>query len=398
MLAPGMSTEEANDALTRLIGADALARLDAPLGEAAGLPNAAFTSEAFFALEQARLFARSWLLAGFAHQIPDAGDIVPVEVAGAPVILVRTTDGGVRGFHNVCRHRGARLVSEPCAARRDIVCPYHAWTYDLDGRLVARPYFGGKEAAEQDLPASPGIALAPVRTACWLDMIFVDLSGRAAPLEDHLAPVTARLDGYDLSTLGHAGSLAFDVAANWKFACENFIETYHVFSAHPALARFAPMKQRSAGGHEAACFFNEYRFVAPEAGRGADLPHYPGLADDKRDRGAWFLLFPTLGIEIWPDQFTLFRVIPEAPEHTREEIHVYLMGEAATAPAYADARAEVLEMWRALNAEDIGLLENLQAGRRSPGYHGGLYSPAWEEPVRHFARLVVRSILEEPGP
>ena len=398
MLAPGMSTEEARDALARLVGADALARLDAPLGEAAGLPNAAFTSDAFFALEQARLFARTWVLAGFAHQIPDPGDIVPIEVAGAPVILVRGADGGVRGFHNVCRHRGARLVSEPCAGRRDIVCPYHAWTYDLDGRLVARPYFAGKEAAEQDLPATPGIALAPVRTARWLDMIFVDLSGRAPPLDVHLAPVTARLDGYDLSTLRHAGSLDFDVAANWKFACENFVETYHVFSVHPGLARFAPMKKRGAGGHEAACFFNEYRFLAPEAGRGTGLPHYPGLADDKRDRGGWFLLFPNLGIEIWPDQFTLFRVIPEAPDRTREEIHVYLMAEAAAEPAYADARAEVFEMWRALNAEDVGLLEMLQAGRRSPGYDGGRYSPAWEEPVRHFARLVVQSILEEPGP
>ncbi len=109
-------------------------------------------------------------------------------------------------------------------------------------------------------------------------------------------------------------------------------------------------------------------------------------------------MFPNLGIEIWPDQFTLFRVIPEAPDRTREEIHVYLMGEAAVEPGYADARAEVLEMWRALNAEDIGLLETLQAGRRSPGYDGGRYSPAWEEPVRHFARLVVESILEEPGP
>ena len=117
----GMSAEAANDALTRLIGAEALARLDAPLGEAAGMPNAAFTSEAFFALEQARLFARTWLLAGFAHEIPDPGDIVPVTVAGTPVILVRGADGGVRGFHNVCRHRGTRLVSEPCAGRRDIV-------------------------------------------------------------------------------------------------------------------------------------------------------------------------------------------------------------------------------------------------------------------------------------
>ena len=398
MLTPAMSTEEARDALALLVGADALARLDAPLDEAAGLPNAAFTSDAFFALEQTRLFARTWVLAGFDHDIPDAGDIVPVEVAGAPIILLRSADGAVRGFHNVCRHRGTRLVSAPCAGRRDIVCPYHAWTYDLDGQLVARPYFAGKEAAEQDLPATPGIALAPVRIAQWLDMIFVDLSGRAAPLADHLAPVTARLDGYDLSMIGHAGCLAFDVAANWKFACENFIETYHVFAAHPKLARFAPMKTRGAGDYEAGCFFNEYRFPAPEAGRGADLPHYPGLADDKKNRGAWFLLFPNLGIELWPDQFTLFRVTPEAPDRTREEIHVYLMGDAAASPAYADARNDMFEMWRALNAEDVGLLELLQAGRRSPGYDGGLYSPAWEAPVRQFARLVVQSILEEPGP
>ena len=155
MPTPAMSTEEARDALARLVGADALARLDAPLDEAAGLPNAAFTSDAFFALEQTRLFARTWVLAGFDHDIPDAGDIVPVEVAGAPVILVRSADGAVRGFHNVLPPPGyaAGLGALRWSPRHRLPIP----CLDLRPRRPTRraALFAGKEAAEQDLPRRP---------------------------------------------------------------------------------------------------------------------------------------------------------------------------------------------------------------------------------------------------
>lgn len=380
------------DRLSALVGAEALDRIAADIEQAAGLPNQAFTTEAFYALEQQRLFPRTWVLAGFGREIPEPGDIAPVEVAGAPILLLRSQDGTARAFHNVCRHRGSRLLAEPCRGRKRITCPYHAWAYDLGGTLVARPYFAGSSPREQALPGSAQDNLVPVRTAEWLDLIFVNLSGNAPALEAHIRPMVELLAPYDLSALRHAGTLAFEVEANWKLACENYIETYHVFAAHPKLARFVPMKHRGAGGFDGPCLYNAYRFPAPEPGRGSGLPYYPGLAEDLHSQGLWFLLFPTLGIEVWPDQFAVFRVIPVGPERTREEIHVYLMGEAATAPRHTAGRQRVLDMWRDLNHEDIGLLENLQAGRHSPSYAGGVFSPHWEAACLHFARLVVAGL------
>ena len=387
-------TEHRNAPDLPLAAADweALERVERDLGEAAGLPNRCFTSQAFLDRENERLFARTWVLAGFDHELPEPGDVVPCVAAGQPIVLCRARDGSLRAFHNACRHRGARLVAEPCKRPQRIACPYHAWTYDFDGTLIARPYFAGTDPKAQDLPAGPELNLVPVRVETWRDLIFVNLSGDAPPLAAHMAPIDEKLAGYDLKALRYAGKVEFEVAANWKFACENFAENYHVFAAHPKLSKFVPQAERTPGQFEGHCFFNGYRFKAGEEGRGGALPHYPGLSAEQEHEGLWMLLFPTLGIEIWPDQFALFRVIPLAPDRIREEIHVYLIGEAADSPAWAEARAAVFEMWRSLNEEDVKLLEALQAGRRSDSYQGGVFSPYWEAPTLDFARLVARAV------
>jgi choline monooxygenase len=382
--------------LADLLGAEALARVDEPIETATGLPNAAYTSEAFLELENERLFARTWVLAGFAHDLPDPGDAVPVSVAGKPVLLVRQKDGAVRAFHNVCRHRGARLLSEPCKGRSSLTCPYHAWRYTLDGKLAARPHFHGANKHDVIEGGDAELGLAPLRSGQWFDLIFVDLSGEAPPLEEHLAPMTRRLAGYDLSVLRHAGHLTFEVEANWKLVHENFIEPYHVFAVHPGLLRFAPMDIRRPTAFEGPCFYNDYHYPAPEDGRGSeDLPHYPGLTGDLAQRGLWFHFFPSLDIELWTDQFAVFQVTPLSPGRTREDIHVYLIGEAAESEAYAEARQKVLDMWDGLNAEDITVLEMLQAGRHSPGFDGGRLSPYWDGAPHHFARLVADALRAE---
>ena len=319
--------------LESLIGQEAIDAVLAPIGEARGFPNLAYTSEDFYRLEQEKIFARSWVLAGFGSEIPQSGDMAPASVAGMPVLLLRDKAGEIRAYHNACRHRGARLLAAPCKRRSRITCPYHAWTYDFEGQLVARPYFDGKEAKLQDLPADPSFNLIPVRTALWHDLVFVNLSGTAPAFEDFLAPLAARLAPYDVGALRHAGVLKFELNCNWKFACENYIENYHVFAAHPRLLNFVPMAARNPGGWQELCFYNDYRFAEPEEGRGLNLPHYPDLPEDRRNLGFWSLLFPTLGFEVYPDQFAVFRVIPEGPHKTREEIHIYLMEEAAAGAA-----------------------------------------------------------------
>jgi choline monooxygenase len=383
MSAVRISDRDAREALERLIGAETLARIEAPLDQATALPNAAYISDEFLRLENERLFARTWTLAGFAHRIPDPGDAVPVTVAGLPIVLLRNREGEIRAFHNVCRHRGARLVAQPCKGRPALTCPYHAWSYDLEGRLVARPHYHGPKQHERIKGGDAAQGLSPVRCGQWHDLIFVN---------NYLAPLTARLEGYDLAALRHAGCVTFEVAANWKLAYENYIEPYHVFAVHPRLIRFAPMEIREPSKTEGLLFHNEYRFPEAEAGRGQGLPYYPGLSEDLKQRGVWFQLFPALGIEIYPDQFTLLHVTPLGPERAREEIHIYLVGEAATSEEHREARQGVIDTWRDLNEEDVTILERLQEGRHSSGFDGGRLSPYWDEATRHFAHLVVEGI------
>jgi choline monooxygenase len=393
-----MSDREARSKLDAILGPEAISRLEGPVETAAALPNAAYTSAAFLELENARLFARTWMLAGFAHEIPEPGDVRPTNVAGEPVILVRCRDGEIRAFHNVCRHRGSRLVAEPCQGRKTLVCPYHAWTYGLDGRLLTRPHFHGPGAHDIVEPGNGDGAkwgLKPVRTALWRDLVFADLSGSAPPLEEHLKPMTERLAGYRLDALGYAGKLEFEIKANWKLIHENFIENYHVFAVHPKLTDFVPMERRNPSSHDGYCLWNDYRFPQPEPGRGEGLPYYPDLPEDLADRGLWFHFFPCLDIELWPDQFAVFRVTPLGPTRTREEIHVYLIGEAAQSERYRDGRQGVFDMWRELNREDIAVLENLQAGRASSAFDGGCFSPHWEAANHHLCRLVVEGIARE---
>ena len=384
-----LSQVNGGQVLAELIGHEAIARIGRPLPEAAGLPNLAYTSAEFLRLENERLFAHSWVLAGLESDLAEPGDVLPCQAAGAPVILLRDRDGVLRAFHNVCPHRGTRLIDQRCSGRATLTCPYHAWSFELSGRLRARPHYhgGGKHDVVKPDAEAPG--LAPVRVETWLGMIFVNLSGDAPPLEQHLAPLLAELEGYDLTALRYAGSLSFEVGANWKLAYENYIEPYHVFALHPRLCAFVPMDLRRPSRFDGRLFANEYRYPVAEEGRGEGLPHYPGLPDGWDRRGLWFHLFPTISLEIYPDQLAVFLVTPLGSERCREDIHIYLIGDAADGPTYEAQRRAVFETWHDLNGEDLAILEKLQAGRHSPGFSGGRFSPYWDGASHHFARLVV---------
>ena len=364
-----------------------LARFDAAAGEGSGLPNRCYTCADWLRAENERIFARTWMLAGFCHDVPGMGDACPVEVAGMPLLVLRDREGAVRVFHNVCRHRGAAMVAAPCRDRQLLTCPYHGWAYGLDGRLRARPHFYGGGRHDSDPgPDAPG--LVPVRHALWHDLVFVDISGEAPPFEEHWQPFAGRTAGYDFTALRHAGRLDFDVKGNWKLIYENFYDTYHVPSVHPKLEEFKPLATRRAVETEGPWFHNTYRIEKPQQGRGIGMPFYPGLDEEGARTGWFFHLFPTTAIQIWPDQLAVFQLHALAPDRTVEHIHMYFVGEAATDPAYAESRQSVFDMWNELNTEDFEIVENMQGARRSPGFDGGVLSPYWDGATQHFSRLV----------
>ena len=366
-----------------IAGAYALEALDGPVGSTSALPNVCYTSAAWQKLEFERLFARSWFVAGFVQDVPLPGDAMPIEAFGMPLLVLRDLDGGIRVFHNVCRHRRAILVSGKRTRLRELACPDHGWTYDLDGSLKRCPHADGG-GRHHDAPG-----LTAIRSEVWHHWVFVNLDGEAPALEDYLAPAEDLVRGYDLRAARHAGTVHFEIAANWKLALENYIEPYHVFSAHPRLHAFVPMSERMPSRIDRHVMWNRYLFRASEPGRGEGLPHFPNLSAEAARQGVWFILPTAFGVEVYPDHVASFHVAPVAPDRCRERIDVYLVGEAATSPEWADGRQAVLDMWKELNHEDIGLVESMQRGRTSPAYDGGCLSAYWDEAPLHLSRMVV---------
>ncbi len=364
-----------------------LAALHRPAGEARGLPGAAYTDQDFFDWERERLFARSWVCAGVGAELPAVGDQRPVTVAGRPILLLRDEAGAVRAYHNVCRHRGVELVDQPAKGKR-VVCPYHAWSYGLDGALLRTPNAGGPgvhacEGLERD-----ALGLVPVRTDMWADFIFVDISGKAPLLEDWLAPMTERWQAYDLSLLRHGGHLDFELGANWKLALENALEYYHLPMIHPALNSYSPIEKHAfelSGDRFIGAISTNYRCAEVA---GTRLPVFPDLDPALAEKGDYPVVFPNLFLGIQSDHLFALVITPEGPARTHERFHLYYVGDAALGPDYQPVREAVTERWREINGEDVAIIERLQRGHASPGFDGGFLSPVQDHATHHFLKMV----------
>jgi choline monooxygenase len=366
-------------------------RLDKTATDGSALPNLAYTCQDFYRLEQQTLFRDTWVFAGFAHRCEHVGDMLPVEVAGQPIVLVLAEDRVIRAFHNVCRHRGAQLVNEPRNGRK-FLCPNHSWSYSLTGKLIARPHFHGGERHDVNQDACHRADLVEIRCVTWHDWVFINLSGDAEDFADSVAPILRVLGGYDLTAMRFSESLEFDINANWKLPMENFIEPYHVFSCHPWLNDFVGMGEREPPRFEEKVLLCGYRFKQVDPARGGQLPWFPNLPPEKHDRGDWFVLFPNFAFEIFPDQVDVFIATPTGVERCRETIALYFVGAGAEAEEYRAAREDVVRNWHDLNQEDIGIIERMQVGRSSDGFNGGVLSPFWDPVQQHFARLMKDAI------
>ncbi len=387
---------EAYQKIEAIIGKDGIQQAFAPIDQISGLPNSAYHSSAWFDLEMDRVFRRNWVFATTDGELSRPGTIKPLEVGGTPILMVRDREGTVRGFHNTCRHRGTELVSEVCRQPL-LTCPYHAWTYRLDGTILSRPHFHRADETETFSPDGDSrFNLYPVRTASWNGCHFVDLSGHSPPLLDWLAPMLRRTSVYDLTLIRWIGKKSYTIQGNWKFVLENYMEGYHVFCAHPRLLDHAPMSVRWQGEWTEHVFYNDYVASSITTGRGEGLPHYPNLSDENRRRGAWFTVFPNFAAEVYADQFVVLATFPMAPDRTCEELHFFVVGdEAQNRDEFSGARNHLKDMWNKLNLEDVDLLERLQRGRRSKAFTGSWMSPAWEGPSHQFSQKIVEAICRK---
>ncbi|NKB86801.1 MAG: Rieske 2Fe-2S domain-containing protein [Acidobacteria bacterium] len=347
------------------------AELDAvrrPVAEATNLPGGLYVEPAVFALEQESIFAKSWICAGRVDDLSEAGAFMTTEIAGRSVLLVRGEDGAVRGFHNVCRHRGACLVQTDCGTARSFRCNYHGWTYGSDGGLLAAPLMDERPGFDKN-----DHGLAGVRTEVWGGFVFVNLDPGATELSDAMAGFPD-LSRYDLENLRRGHEVSYDVQANWKVLCENYSECYHCALVHPQLNRVTDY--RSGGNSFEGPGFNGGPMMLAEGFTTMSTtgerrhPVIEGVGDEET-RVHYLHFYPSFLIALLPEYVLLHRVQPDGPGRSRVSCE-WFYPESTLAQSDFDASEEI-EFWDVTNRQDWGLCEMVQQGAASrlrPGpYH-----------------------------
>jgi phenylpropionate dioxygenase-like ring-hydroxylating dioxygenase large terminal subunit len=361
------------------------ANVSVPFAQARAMPKSVYTSPEFLALEQERIFRRDWLCAGRAEALPEPGDYMTMQIAGEPVIVLRDRDGTIRAMSNVCRHRMSTLL-EGRGNVRSIVCPYHAWTYNLDGTLRGAPAMGLNEGY-----CKSDIRLPQVRAEVWQGWIMVTLNPGAPSPAAVLEDVDALVGYLDMASYRETFRQEFRWATNWKVLAENFMESYHLPVCHNGtIGGTVDLNQMTCPeGHDA---FN-YHWIIKNNSLPLTLAHPSNttLQGDRR-RITWLLsVYPSLLITLTPGYFWYLSLTPDGPGHVN-----VLYGGGMSADWVADPEAEThLNTLRvlldAVNEEDKGCTERvyrgLCAGLSEPGPLSHLERPNFE-----FAQWIARRV------
>jgi choline monooxygenase len=386
------------------ISPERLQRVLLPIGAARGLPNAAYTSSEHFRHERDAVIGRTWAGCAFTDAIPQRPFAQPLDFMGLPLLITRDRQGELSVFHNVCSHRGMKLVPEPTEVSGLISCRYHCWSYTTHGELKRTPHIGGINQHTCAGFDNAEHGLKAVRSAVFMGILFVNLSGDALEFGRHIAPLRSRAG----ALLGERGwsqlrpglthsQLTLEVHGNWKLAVENYCESYHLPWLHPSLNSYSRLEDH-------LCFLEcedfcgqtslAYR-LSDVAGTG--LPRFEDWPQDRTHVAEYPALYPNVLLGFHADHVFAVILTPLGVDLTREELRILYVGDGATADAYTGCRAATLAAWRGVFGEDVLAVEGMQQGRASPGYQGGVFSPVMDLPTHHFHRWVASRLMARAG-
>jgi len=317
-----------------------------------------------------RIFARQWLLAGREAQLAEPGDYLTQRIGSESVLVVRGRDGALRAFYNVCRHRGSELCAAE-AGRFDqaIRCPYHAWTYGLDGTLRGVPYLRGVEAFPKR-----ELSLYPVSLATWGGFIFIRLAAEGAALLEGLGALPERAQPYPLAGLRTAARAERIVEANWKILVENFMECYHCPGVHPELCDLVPL-YRSGDVDASEDTPPDFRDAVVTATRSGTTrrPLFAGVRDRARQQYHAELVLPNLLLYLFPDYVCARTLWPLTPVRTRV-VSEWLFERETTSRSDFDP-GDAVEFMNLLGAQDWSVCEGVQRGITSRAHRHGFLMP-----------------------
>ena len=341
-------------------------------GEARTLPQECYTDPDFFRREMEAIHFDMWLAAGRTEQIKKPGDFFVCEIANAGIIVLRDDANAIRAFHNTCRHRGTLLCAVGHGALPGrIQCPYHAWTYRLDGTLASAPHMEKVEGFRES-----DHSLAPVRTAEWDGHIFINLSPHPIPFEEHLAGLREKFRPWRMEQLALVERRVYDVAANWKLIIQNYSECLHCPIAHPQLQKNShymsgdndPPGATILGGRMDLRDGIATLTMSGQTSRNV----LPGLSADDRRHVYYYCLLPNFLLNLHPDYMLTFTLWPRAVDRTQIVCEWHFHPDEVATPGFDPKDA--LEFWEITNRQDWELSDRAQKGISSKGYQPGPYS------------------------
>lgn len=360
------------------------------------LPSSWYLNRELFLLEREHIFMREWLCVGREEQVAEPGSHRVLDLYGESILLLRNGEGQLRAFYNVCRHRGARLCpaedSEPgrhgarlgggVMGSRSIMCPYHAWSYDLDGHLQRAPHL----SAETDINFAD-YSLYPVAVANWGGFVFVHLTPDEAP--DFLAQIATTIEQfqrYPLADLRIGHSISYEVDANWKVICENYNECYHCGPVHPELCEIVPAFKQGGGADldwERGIPHREGAVTFTASGTTVRRM-FPGLNADEQVRHKGDLVYPNLFLSAASDHVAVFVLQAKGANQTLIDCHFLFEPYELDKPDFDPSDA--VDFWHKVNCQDWAICERVQQGMSSRVHQAGIFSPMedWNLDIRRY--------------
>ena len=374
-----------------------------PIEKAHGLPNECYLNNDYLEFEKEKIFKNNWTMIGVASSVPNPGDAKPFNLLGIPILIVRNKENEVKVFHNVCSHRGFKLVDQECKLKNVIRCPYHSWSYDFNGKLTVTPHIGGLGKHEVEGFDKNKSNLKEIKSNIWMDLIFININSNAKPFEDFIKPLEDRWSKFiskkDQKLIRHStdnGYFNMTVNSNWKFAIENYCESYHLPWIHPELNKVSNISDHYHIEDENLNFSgqgsNKYSQQFDGNIKFKCSPNWPTELSEKSE---YVSLYPNVMLGIHIDHFYAFWLEPISNNQTKEHFELYYVGdESASSDEFKDIRKKNFAFWQEVMNEDVTAIEGMQNGRNSPAYNGGNFSPVMDTPTLMFHKWVATNLTK----
>ena len=374
-----------------------------PIEKAHGLPNECYLNNDYLEFEKEKIFKNNWTMIGVASSVPNPGDAKPFNLLGIPILIVRNKENEVKVFHNVCSHRGFKLVDQECKLKNVIRCPYHSWSYDFNGKLTVTPHIGGLGKHEVEGFDKNNSNLKEINSNIWMDLIFININSNAKPFEDFIKPLEDRWSKFiskkDQKLIRHStdnGYFNMTVNSNWKFAIENYCESYHLPWIHPELNKVSNISDHYHIEDENLNFSgqgsNKY---SQQFDGNIKFKCFPNWPTELSEKSEYVSLYPNVMLGIHIDHFYAFWLEPISNNQTKEHFELYYVGdESASSDEFKDIREKNFAFWQEVMNEDVTAIEGMQNGRNSPAYNGGNFSPVMDTPTLMFHKWVATNLTK----